>query len=35
MTGKPTPVIVVLSPDDKSKLADHFIKPHDPAHEKT
>ena len=35
MTGKPTPVIVVLSPDDKSKLADHFITPHDPAHEKT
>jgi len=26
---------VIFSPDDEAKLADHFIKPHDAAHEKT
>ncbi len=33
--AKAAAVIVVLSPDDEAKLADHFMKPHDPAHEKT
>jgi predicted nucleotide-binding protein len=27
-------VVVVLSPDDEAKLADHFIRPSDPAHER-
>ena len=27
-------VVVVFSPDDEAKLADHFIKAHDPPHEK-
>lgn len=31
---KAAAVVVVLSPDDEAKLADHFIKPSDSAHER-
>jgi len=33
--SKAAAVVVVLSPDDEAKLANRFIRPHDPPHEKT
>jgi predicted nucleotide-binding protein len=33
--SKAAAVVVVLSPDDEAKLADRFLRPHDPPHEKT
>lgn len=32
--AKAAAVVVVLSPDDEAKLADHFVRPSDPPHEK-